>query len=159
MPTVRQTLLQRIISGLGRQERLLVCLIFSDGLTLSEAAEVLSLNAAHAELLYLRVLTRVRAEEARSFPEVTTAERLDMPQSIRSKFKFVEIRQRCETPHVRTYVFETQYDPLIPEDRRFLKATPQGTITMQVDQPQVLERFHLGECYYFDAIEAPPAAG
>ncbi len=51
--------------------------------------------------------------------------------------------------------FNTQYDPEIPEDRRFCKATPNGNATFLIDNPAALAQFTLGKCYYLDFTEAP----
>ena len=52
----------------------------------------------------------------------------------------------------RTLQFEAIYDDSIPEDRRFAKATPSATFTMQVDNPAALEEFKIGKFYYVDFI-------
>lgn len=46
--------------------------------------------------------------------------------------------------------FYPQYDPDIPEDQRFSKATPNGELTIQIDNPIALAAFTLGEYYYLD---------
>ncbi len=38
-----------------------------------------------------------------------------------------------------TFVFTPQYDPSLPEDRRFATATPCGELRMSVDNPPVAE--------------------
>ena len=53
--------------------------------------------------------------------------------------------------------FYTQYDPSLPEDQRFSKATQSGSIEMHVDNPKALEQFKLGEAYYVDFSPAPAA--
>lgn len=53
----------------------------------------------------------------------------------------------------KTLKFSTQYDATIPEDQRFQKATPSGSIEMQVDNPAALEQFALGKSYYVDFNE------
>jgi hypothetical protein len=55
----------------------------------------------------------------------------------------------------REYSFSPQYDMSIPEQRRFQKATPSGTFTMQVDNPAVFDRFKPGRLYYLDVEEVP----
>ena len=47
-----------------------------------------------------------------------------------------------------TIKFNTQYDDTIPEDQRFQKATPWGSIEMQIDNPRALELFEVGKNYY-----------
>lgn len=54
--------------------------------------------------------------------------------------------------------FETRYDDTIPEDRRFMKATPWGSIEMNIDNPAALARFELGKDYYVDFSEVPAAS-
>ena len=51
-----------------------------------------------------------------------------------------------------------QYDQSTPEDLRFQKATPSGSIKMQVDNPAVLEVMTLGTQWYadFNEVPAPP---
>lgn len=55
----------------------------------------------------------------------------------------------------RSYEFMAQYDPDLPEDQRFAKATPSGTLTIQVDNPNVV--FEPGKAYYLDITEAESA--
>lgn len=55
----------------------------------------------------------------------------------------------------KTLKFYTSYDQTIPEDQRFMKATPSGTIEMLVDNPAALEQFKIGESYYVDFTPAP----
>jgi len=40
-----------------------------------------------------------------------------------------------------TFVFRPQYDPNIPEDQRFAKATPNGELKISVDNPAVAEEW------------------
>lgn len=54
----------------------------------------------------------------------------------------------------KTLKFATQYDAAIPEDQRFQKATPSGSIEMLVDNPVALQQFDLGKAYYVDFTEA-----
>lgn len=56
---------------------------------------------------------------------------------------------------VKHVKFQTCYDQSIPEDRSFTKATPNGQITMQVDNPAALEQLKLGEYYYVDFTPVP----
>lgn len=51
-----------------------------------------------------------------------------------------------------------QYDDKIPEDRRFAKATPSGTLQMLVDNPSAVEFFELGKPYYLDFSPVPETA-
>lgn len=78
--------------------------------------------------------------------------------SVRAKFKLSAI-VRTETypgsPPQTQLVFSSQYDPTIPEDRRFQKATPWGEIKMNLDNPAALEQFKVYEDYYIDFTPVP----
>lgn len=49
-----------------------------------------------------------------------------------------------------------QYDPDIPEDMRFMKATPWGEFSMKIDNPDALQALmpggELGKQFYLDFI-------
>lgn len=55
----------------------------------------------------------------------------------------------------KTVKLTTVYDPNIPEDQRFCKATPSGTISMTVDNPAALEQLPLGKHFYVDFVPVP----
>jgi hypothetical protein len=71
---------------------------------------------------------------------------------IRSKFQLQEIRQHSWNKNQRTFVFNCIYDSSIPEDQRFLDATPSGHMEITVNNPAVIAEWKLGEYYYFDAV-------
>ena len=48
-----------------------------------------------------------------------------------------------------------QYDQTIEEDRRYAKATPSGTIQLQVDNAPAVEALALGTFFYVDFTEVP----
>ena len=52
----------------------------------------------------------------------------------------------------RILVFGAVYDDGTPENQRFSKSTPSGTIEMQVDNPSALEWFEIGKSYYVDFV-------
>lgn len=52
----------------------------------------------------------------------------------------------------RTYRFMAQYDTSVPEDQRYAKATPSGSLTIAVDNPAVT--FEPGKSYYLDFTPA-----
>lgn len=74
---------------------------------------------------------------------------------IRCKFRLTSIidTKWASNSSQKVLEFTTQYDPAIPEDQRFCKATPSGTFRMVVDNPVALGFFELGKDYYFDASE------
>ncbi|MGZ4849843.1 MAG: hypothetical protein ACXV2C_00525 [Candidatus Bathyarchaeia archaeon] len=47
-------------------------------------------------------------------------------------------------------MFRCIYDPTIPEDQKFQKATPSGFIEMQVDNPEAAKQIVIGKHYYVD---------
>jgi len=55
-------------------------------------------------------------------------------------------------------IFNCEYDPETEEDRRFCKATPNGTAEFQIDNPRAFEHLVIGAYYYFDMspVEADP---
>lgn len=55
----------------------------------------------------------------------------------------------------RSYEFMAAYDPETPEDQRYAKATPTGSLTIQVDNPAV--SFEPGKSYYLDFTPADEA--
>jgi len=68
--------------------------------------------------------------------------------SVRAKLQLTS-----ETKHTwggKTLRFDCRYDDSIPEDQRFQKATPSGSIELQIDNPAALEKFELGKSYYAD---------
>ncbi len=46
--------------------------------------------------------------------------------------------------------FRCQYDPELPEDQRFCKATPSGTAEFMIDNPIAVAQFKAGQAYYVD---------
>jgi len=76
---------------------------------------------------------------------------------VRAKFKFVEkteIRNSPSSPSNTKVVFRAEYDETIPEDRRFARATPNGTFEMWVDNSDALAQLELGRQYYLDLTPA-----
>lgn len=72
--------------------------------------------------------------------------------TVRAKFRCnSEIVRKYgpEDIHVsRSYEFTAMYDPTVPEDQRYAKATPTGQLTIAVDNPAVT--FVPGKFYYLD---------
>ncbi len=83
-----------------------------------------------------------------------------MTARIRAKFQLNEEKRISWQPDSRYLKFGAVYDPSLPEAQRFAKATPSGTLEMQVDNPAA--QFTLGTSYYLDFTpvqdEAPHAA-
>jgi hypothetical protein len=55
-------------------------------------------------------------------------------------------------------IFRAQYDETIPEDRRFEKATPCGTVDLDITNPHAIAELVIGGAYYFDMIKAETEA-
>ncbi|GGN46816.1 hypothetical protein [Streptomyces fuscichromogenes] len=53
-----------------------------------------------------------------------------------------------ESQIARSYDFMAVYDPDLPEDQRYAKASPSGNLTIAVDNPAVT--FEPGQSYYLD---------
>lgn len=76
---------------------------------------------------------------------------------IRAKFKCIsETHHAYGQEGARQYRFQAQYDPNLPEDQRFAKATPSGTLEIHVDNPSA--QFTLGADYYLDFVPVDEAA-
>ncbi|WP_405994951.1 hypothetical protein [Streptomyces sp. NBC_00986] len=54
----------------------------------------------------------------------------------------------ADSQSARSYEFMAVYDQTIPEDQRYAKASPSGSLTIQVDNPAVT--FEPGQAYYLD---------
>jgi hypothetical protein len=76
--------------------------------------------------------------------------------TVRAKFRCLFETHKKWGPgdtHVnRTYEFQAMYDAEMPEDQRYAKATPSGSLTIQVDNPDVI--FEPGKAYYLDFTPA-----
>lgn len=68
--------------------------------------------------------------------------------TVRAKLTLEEVRDSRWGN--KTLVFTASYDPTIPEDQRFQKATPSGRCELQIDNPVALAQFELGKAYYVD---------
>lgn len=74
--------------------------------------------------------------------------------AVRAKLQLVSIANNVSGQ--KTLRFEPRYDTSIPEDMRFQKATPWGSLEMIIDNPVALAQFELGKTYYLDMT---PVAG
>jgi hypothetical protein len=77
---------------------------------------------------------------------------------VRAKFRLMMKTEAANIPGA-TLKFETMYDPECPEDDRYCRATPSGTLEMRVDNPDVLQRLKLGAIYYLTFTEGPEGIG
>jgi len=62
--------------------------------------------------------------------------------------------------HWHEFEFTPQYDPDLPEDQRFNKATPSGKLVLRVDNPPVVAEWlgMLGRQFYLELTPADPPA-
>lgn len=74
--------------------------------------------------------------------------------NIRCKFRCTDIKDNGPG-QPKEVDFATQYDPALPEDQRYTKATPWGTLTVSIDNPVALAELRVGATYYVDLIPAP----
>lgn len=65
---------------------------------------------------------------------------------------------RCESvTHFDGYIqikLHAVYEPNLPEDQRFCKATPTGSMEARIDNPELRESFVPGRSYYLHLKEA-----
>lgn len=73
---------------------------------------------------------------------------MPIPTRIRAKFHCQSETKHSWSVEARTYRFQAAYDPDLPEDQRFAKATPTGSLEMLVDNPAA--QFEVGMSYYLD---------
>lgn len=71
-------------------------------------------------------------------------------KKFRAKFQLQEIANQMGEQ--RTLTFRAAWDPTIPENERFNKATPWGELKMVVSNPNVQPK--IGGYYYLDFTEA-----
>ena len=80
--------------------------------------------------------------------------------SVRAKLKLISVTESkwaAEMPAQHNLKFSTVYDPSIPEDQRFCKATPSGSAEFLVDNPAAVAQIELGKDYYLDFTPVPAA--
>lgn len=75
---------------------------------------------------------------------------------VRCKMQLTEVHQF--TGGYRKFIFSAVYDPSIPEDKLFAKASPSGKFEITVNNQNV--DYEVGKYYYFDStpVPAPPTA-
>ena len=71
---------------------------------------------------------------------------------IRCKFKVtgVEDNGSTESHNSKKVTLTTHYDPTLPEDQRFTRWTPTGTINVVIDNAAALEQLTPGKDFYVD---------
>ena len=72
---------------------------------------------------------------------------------IRCKFQLYSITEFAHAMG-KELIFQASYDPSIPEDQAFSKATPSGRLMMYVNNQAALDQLKKGQYYYFDISPA-----
>lgn len=71
---------------------------------------------------------------------------------VRAKFRCISVTQYSSDPDgMKQYRFQAMYSPEVPEDQRYSKYTPSGSLEMTVDNSSV--EFIVGADYYLDFSE------
>jgi hypothetical protein len=70
--------------------------------------------------------------------------------TVRGKFQLQYITENYWNKEQRTLKFSAVCNDGTPENERFHKYTPSGTLEMTVDNPTALSGFKLGAYYYLD---------
>ncbi len=78
--------------------------------------------------------------------------------TVRAKFTVTSITE-YSWGSGRRVTLSPVYDPALPEDRRYAKATPSGEIWMQVDNPTALGVLALGTAFYVEFTPVEPVPG
>jgi len=73
---------------------------------------------------------------------------------VRGKWKLSEIHQLDWSPTAKRYVFNAVCNDNTPENERYHKFTPTGSMSMIIDNPPAQAQFELGKEYFFDATPA-----
>ena len=76
------------------------------------------------------------------------------PPMVRGKFTLQSITQHHWSPTAQTFRFMAVHDTATEENKRFSKATPNGSLEMTVDNPPAQAFFELGKTYYLDFTKA-----
>jgi len=71
---------------------------------------------------------------------------------MRAKLRLTDITDFGENVSKRVR-FACIYDATIPDDQRFQKATPSGTVELYVDNKEALSGMKVGASYYVDFTE------
>jgi hypothetical protein len=74
-----------------------------------------------------------------------------MPE-VRAKFTVTRVEKHTYSSSYESHkvILAPCYDPELPEDQRFAKASPSGELWMQVDNPAALEQLTPGRVFYLD---------
>ncbi len=75
---------------------------------------------------------------------------------IRCKFMCVSIKPIAYSdPPTSIVRLEARYSPEVPEDQRFTKYTPSGTLEVTIAHPVAIEQLQVGDQYYLNLERVP----
>lgn len=74
--------------------------------------------------------------------------------SVRAKFRVDAVKQVHWNKDVRVVELTAVYDDGTPENQRYAKATPSGSISLTIDNPPAAAQFELGKVFYLDFTPA-----
>jgi hypothetical protein len=76
--------------------------------------------------------------------------------TVRAKFTLISVKEWGGEG--RELEFMTAYSPEVPEDQRFSKASPSGSMRIMIDNPAAIAFFtgKIGKAFYLDMIDVPP---
>jgi len=73
---------------------------------------------------------------------------------VRGKWRLDEVHALHWSSTAKRYVFNAVCNDGTPENERYHKFTPTGSMTMLIDNPTAQAKFELGREYFFDASPA-----
>ncbi|MHB8407795.1 MAG: hypothetical protein ACYDHY_06730 [Acidiferrobacterales bacterium] len=79
-----------------------------------------------------------------------------MTEKVRAKFKITKVSEVDWSPTIRLLTLSAVSDDGLPENQRFHKFTPAGTVEIMVDNPSIDGFFKIGTHYYLDFIPCIP---
>lgn len=78
--------------------------------------------------------------------------------NVRAKFKVTSVKQVDWSPTIRVVGLTAVSADDVPENQRFHKYTPSGTVEMTIDNPLAAEALALGKAFYVDFTPVEPPA-
>ena len=77
--------------------------------------------------------------------------------AMRCKMQVSQITEHANSVG-KTVRFEARYDQVIPDDQRFMAATPSGHVEMFVTNAGALDQLTLGTAFYVDFVPVEAVA-
>jgi hypothetical protein len=92
----------------------------------------------------------VSAEEYAAMPGIESTEYPPNPERRLGGGAEPKMYKQTFLANAQNIRLAAQYDPSIPEDQRFMEATPSGELKFYVSNPAVIGGFQIGKNYYVD---------